>query len=102
MEIFGLTGIQATVLIAVSGVILHNVVGWLKSTSSFNPRMTAASGILALFSALMLVAPQLEALPNDLSEIMQLQIFVSLIATIAGFDAMVKNGTNAIIKAAKK
>ena len=97
MDIFGLTGIQAIIVIAVSGVLLQNGIGWLKGGNSFDVRQAAASGIIAFFAALMIVGPQLEALPIDITEEAKFMFFIGLVAQIAGFDILAKNGVKAVV-----
>lgn len=102
MDVFGLTGIQAIIVIAVSGVLLQNGIGWLKGGSSFDIRQAAASGIIAFFAALMIVGPQLEALPLDIAEEAKFMFFIGLVAQIAGFDILAKNGVKAMLVRIRK
>ena len=97
MDIFGLTGVQAIIAIAVSGVVLQNVVGWLKGAESFDIRQAAASGIIAFFAGLLVVGPQIELIPDDITEEGKFLLFIGLVAQIAGFDILIKNGAKAVL-----
>ena len=99
MEIFGLTPVQATILIVSVGVILQNVLGWLKSSESFDIKRTTASAIIAFVVGITVIGPQIEVLHHQmLTELSELIIAASLIASVAGFDTLTKNA----IKAAEK
>jgi hypothetical protein len=97
MDVFGLTGVQAIIVIAIAGVVLQNVVGWLKGSTPFDIRQAAASGIIAFIMAIIIVGPQVEAIPDDFTEELKLIFFIGLIGQIAGFDILAKNGVKAIV-----
>lgn len=92
MEIFGLTPVQATILIVALGVTLQNVLGWLKSSESFDVKSSTASAIIAIVAGITIIGPQIEALHNQmLSDLSELVIAAGLIASVAGFDTLTKN-----------
>ncbi|MCH9659075.1 hypothetical protein K0U27_10405 [archaeon] len=92
MEIFGLSPVIATIVIVLLGVMLQNLLGWLKSKESFDIRSTLASTIIAFVVGITIIGPQIEAIQGQmLSELSELTIVASLIASIAGFDILTKN-----------
>ncbi len=92
MEIFGLSPVAATVAIVSLGVMLQNLLGWLKSKESFDMRSALASTIIAFVVGITIIGPQIEAIQGQmLSELSELTIVASLIASIAGFDILTKN-----------
>ena len=92
MDIFGLSPVAATVAIVSLGVMLQNLLGWLKSKESFDVRSALASAIIAFVVGITIIGPQIEAIQGQmLSELSELTIVASLIASIAGFDILTKN-----------
>ena len=92
MEIFGLSPVLATIIIVTVGLMLQNLLGWLKSKESYDIKNTLASTIIAFVVGITIIGPQIEVIQNQmLSELSQLTIFASLVASIAGFDTLTKN-----------
>ncbi len=92
MEIFGLSPVLATIIIVITGLILQNLLGWLKSKEDYDIRSALASAIIAFVVGITIIGPQIEAIQGQtLSELSELIIFASLIASIAGFDTLTKN-----------
>lgn len=92
MEVFGLSPILATIIIVSTGVILQNLLGWLKTKEDYDIRSALASAIIAFIVGITIIGPQIEAIQDQmLSELSELTIFASLIASIAGFDTLTKN-----------
>ena len=92
MDVFGLSPVVATIVIVSIGVTLQNLLGWLKSHENFNIRRTLASAIIAFIVGITIIGPQIEAIQDQmLSELSELTIVASLIASIAGFDILTKN-----------
>ena len=99
MEVFGLSPVLATIIIVFTGVTLQNLLGWLKSKEGYDVRNGIASAIIAFVVGITIIGPQIEAIQDQmLSELSELIIFASLIASIAGFDTLTKNA----LKAANK
>ena len=99
MEIFGLSPVLATIIIVTVGLMLQNLLGWLKSKESYDIKNTLASTIIAFVVGITIIGPQIEVIQNQmLSELSQLTIFASLVASIAGFDTLTKN----VLKVANK
>ncbi len=97
MEIFGLDPYIAAIVIAVIGVTLTNVIGWLKNDKTFQPRKVAASVLIAVPTAIIVVGTQLQAIGNVEPGLTALIVVIGLIAQVAGFDTLIKN-TKALIK----
>ena len=99
MEIFGLSPVIATIVIVSTGVTLQNILGWLKSKEDYDVRNTIASAIIAFIVGITIIGPQIEAIQDQmLSELSELIIVTSLIASIAGFDILTKNAFKAANK----
>ena len=92
MDVFGLSPVVATLVIVSVGVTLQNILGWLKSHERFNIRSALASTIIAFVVGITIIGPQIEAIQIQmLSELSELTIVASVIASIAGFDILTKN-----------
>jgi len=92
MEVFGLSPVLATITIVVTGVALQNILGWLKSKEEYDAKSGIASAIIAFVVGITIIGPQIEAIQDQmLSDLAELMIFVSLVASIAGFDILTKN-----------
>jgi len=102
MQVFGLDPIVAAILITTIGVTLQNVLGWLKNKDSFDPRMVASSAMIAFIISLQMVIPVIENIPEDIEQIAKFQILIVAIASIAGIDALGKNGIKAVLKGRNK
>ena len=102
MDVFGLEPIQATIVIAVIGVLLQVGIGALQSKDPFDGRKLLSSAIVAVIVSITIVATALQAIPDDIDELAKFLIVVSLIGSIAGIDQLVKNGGSAILAKAKK
>ena len=92
MEVFGLSPVLATIVIVSMGVILQNLLGWLKTKEDYDLKSALASAIIAFVVGITIIGPQIEAIQDQmLSELSELTIIASLIASIAGFDTLTKN-----------
>ena len=99
MEIFGLSPVVATIMVVIVGVGLQNFLGWLKSKEKFDFKSMLASAIIAFVIGITVIGPQIEAIQDQmLSELSELIIFASLVASIAGFDSLTKNAFNVVNK----
>ena len=99
MEVFGLSPVLATIVIVSIGVILQNLLGWLKSKECYDIRSAIASTIIAFVVGITIIGPQIEAIQDQmLSELSELTIIASLIASIAGFDTLTKNAFKVVNK----
>ena len=92
MEIFGLSPVVAIIVIVLLGVMLQNLLGWLKSKENFDIRSALASAIIAFVVGITIIGPQIEPIQGQmLSELSEFTIVANLIASIAGFDVLTKN-----------
>ena len=92
MEIFGLSPVLSTIIIVTTGLILQNLLGWLKSKKDYDIKSSIASAIIAFVVGITIIGPQIEAIQDQmLSDLSQLTIVASLVASIAGFDTISKN-----------
>ena len=92
MDIFGLSPVAATIIIVSVGVVLENLLGWLKSKENYDAKSALASTIIAFVVGITIIGPQIETIQDQmLSELSELTIIASLIASIAGFDILTKN-----------
>ena len=92
MDIFGLSPVVATLTIVSVGIVLQNLLGWLKSKEDYDIRSALASTVIAFVVGIMIIGPQIEAIEGQmLSDLSELTIVASLIASIAGFDVLTKN-----------
>jgi hypothetical protein len=95
MEIFGLSPVVATIVIVSLGVVLQNLLSWLKSKEDYHIRGALASAIIAFIVGITIIGPQIEIIQGQmLSELSEFTIVASLIAAIAGFDVLTKNVFN--------
>lgn len=62
MEIFGLSPVVATMVIVSLGVMLQNLLGWLKSKESFDIKSALASAIIAFVVGIAIIGPQIEVI----------------------------------------
>ncbi|MDH3856106.1 MAG: hypothetical protein OES27_08300 [Nitrosopumilus sp.] len=84
--------VVATLTIVSSGVVLQNILGWLKSKEDYNTRSALASAVIAFIVGITIIGPQIEAIQDQmLSDLSELTIVASLIASVAGFDILTKN-----------
>ena len=92
MEVFGLSPVLATISIVSTGVVLQNILGWLKTKGEYDIKSAAASAIIAFVVGITIIGPQIEAIQDQmLSDLSELTIIASLVASIAGFDTLTKN-----------
>ena len=92
MDVFGFSPVVATIIIVSTGVLLQNLIGWLKSEENYDIRSAIASTIIAFIVGITIIGPQIEAIQDEmLSDLSEMTMVVSLIASVAGFDVLTKN-----------
>ncbi|WP_420546064.1 hypothetical protein [Nitrosopumilus sp.] len=92
MDVFGFSPVVATVIIVSTGVLLQNLIGWLKSEENYDIRSAIASTIIAFIVGITIIGPQIEAIQDEmLSDLSEMTMVASLIASVAGFDVLTKN-----------
>lgn len=99
MDIFGLAPFVAAIVFACIGIGATNTVAWLKSEKAFNPRNVAASAIIGFPTAVIIIGTELQVLARvELTELEIGLTIIGLIAQVAGFDILAKNGAKVIKK----
>ena len=105
MEILGLDPVLLTAIVCIIGVSYRILTGMAgKKWSEFNPTMAATTFMLGIVTSIGLVAPVIDALPDDLSSTLQLAAVIGQIGLVMGIDAGVRKGQKAaqVIKAKKE
>ena len=105
MEILGLDPVLLTVIVCIVGVSYRILTGMQgKKWSEFNPTMAATTFMLGIVTSIGLVAPVIDALPDNLSSTLQMAVVVGQIGLVMGIDAGVRKGqkTAQLIKAKKE
>ena len=93
MQVLGLDPVLITVIICVIGVSYRILTGMQgKSWSEFNPTMAMTTFMLGIVTSIGLVAPIIDALPDNLSSTLQLAAIVGQIGLVMGIDAGVRKG----------
>ena len=92
MDVFGFSPVVATIIIVSTGVLVQNLIGWLKSEENYDIRSAIASTIIAFIVGITIIGPQIEAIQDEmLSDLSEMTMVASLIASVAGFDVLTKN-----------
>ena len=93
MQVLGLDPVTITVAICIIGVSYRILTGMQgKSWSEFNPTMAATTFMLGIVTSVGLVAPIIDALPDDISPVLQLAAVFGQIGLVMGIDAGVRKG----------
>ncbi len=96
MQVLGLDPVLITITICVIGVSYRILTGMTgKSWREFNPTMAMTTFMLAFVTSVGLVAPVIDALPDDMDSTMQLAAVAGQVAVIMGIDAAVRKGQKA-------
>jgi len=99
MDIFGLEPIPAAVIITLFGAGLQLGLGYLASSpQTFDWRKALSTAITIGVVGIVSVATTLQALSEDATELEVLIAVATVVAAVAGFDALKNN----VIKAAAK
>ena len=105
MQVLGLDPVLVTVAICIIGVSYRILTGMAgKSWKEFNPTMAMTTFMLGIVTSIGLVAPVIDALPDNLSSTLQMAAVVGQIGLVMGIDAGVRKGQKAAqsIKAKKE
>ena len=93
MQVLGLDPVTVTVAICIIGVSYRILTGMQgKSWSEFNPTMAATTFMLGIVTSVGLVAPIIDALPDDITPVLQLAAVFGQIGLVMGIDAGVRKG----------
>lgn len=97
MDILGLSVVQASLLLAVLGIALTNLLGYFNSEGRINWKKIGASSIIAFIVTVPIIATQLGALEVQ-GDWEQLVVVFGIIATVSGIDLIAKKSANLITK----
>ena len=93
MQVLGLDPVTVTIIICIVGVSYRILTGMQgKSWSEFNYTMAATTFMLGIVTSVGLVAPIIDALPDDISPVLQLAAVFGQIGLVMGIDAGVRKG----------
>ena len=96
MQVLGLDPVTVTIAICIIGVSYRILTGMQgKSWSEFNYTMAATTFMLGIVTSVGLVAPIIDALPDDMDQTLQLAAVVGQIGLVMGIDAAVRKGQKA-------
>jgi len=93
LQVLGLDPVTITIAICVIGVgyrILTGMAG--KSWREFNPTLAMTTFMLGIITSIGLVAPVIDALPEDMDTVLQLAAVVGQIGLVMGIDSAVRKG----------
>jgi len=93
LQVLGLEPVIVTIAICVIGVLYRILTGMAgKSWKEFNPTMAMTTFMLGIVTSIGLVAPVIDALPDNLSSTLQMAAVVGQIGLVMGIDAGVRKG----------
>jgi len=93
MQVLGFDPVTVTVAICVIGVSYRIITGMAgKPWREFNPTMALSTFMLGIITSVGLVSPVIDALPDDLSPVLQLAAVFGQIGLVMGMDAAVRKG----------
>lgn len=93
MQILGFDPAIITIAICVIGVSYQIITGMAgKSWSEFNPTLAGSTFMIGIVTSIGLVAPVIDALPDDLDTTMQLAAVAGQIGLVMGIDSAVRKG----------
>lgn len=97
MDVLGLSVVQASLVLAILGIAITNLLGYFTNEGGFNWRKVGATSIIAFIITVPIIATQLGALSVE-GEWQQLIVVFSIIATVSGIDLIAKKSANLITK----
>lgn len=93
MNVLGFDPVTITVAICIVGVSYRILTGMQgKKWSEFNPTLAATTFMLGIVTSVGLVAPIIDALPDDITPVLQLAAVVGQVGLVMGIDAGVRKG----------
>jgi len=93
LQVLGFDPVTITIAICIIGVSYRILTGMQgKSWSEFNFTMAGTTFMLGIVTSVGLVAPIIDALPDDLSKPLQLAAVFGQIGLVMGIDAGVRKG----------
>ena len=97
MDILGLSVVQASLLFAVVGIALTNLLGYFNSDGQVDWKKVGATSIIAFVITVPIIATQLGALSIE-GDWQQLIVVFGIVATVSGIDLIAKKSANLITK----
>lgn len=93
MEILGFDPVSITIAICIIGVSFRIFTGMAgKKRSEFNPTLALTTFMIGMVTAVGLVAPVIDVLPEDLDSTLQLAVVFGQIGLVMGIDGVVRKG----------
>lgn len=93
MQLFGLDPVSITIGICVIGVSYRIITGMIgKKKSEFSTSLMMSTFMLGIITSIGLIAPVIDAIPNDSDSLIVLSVVAGQIATIMGVDAAARKG----------
>ena len=93
MQILGFDPVFITVAICVIGISYQIVTGMAgKNWKEFNPTLAMTTLMLGIVTSIGLVAPVIDAIPNDADPLVQLTAVAGQVLLVMGMDAAVRKG----------
>lgn len=93
MQILGFDPVLVTVAICIVGVSYRILTGMAqKSWREFNPTLAASTFMIGMVTSVGLVAPVIDALPDNLDSTLQLAAVFGQIGLVMGIDSAVRKG----------
>lgn len=103
MQILGLEPVAITVAICVIGVSFRIITGMSgKSWKEFNPTLAMTTFMIGMVTSVGLVAPIIDALPDDLDSTLQLAAVFGQIGLVMGIDSATRKGQKLAQKVKEK
>ena len=93
MEVLGLSPVLLTVIICIVGVGFQIITGMAgKSWKEFSPVLAMTTFMIGIVTSVGLVAPVINALPDDMDSTLQLAAVFGQIGLVMGIDTAVRKG----------
>jgi len=93
MQILGLEPVSVIIIICIIGVSGRVYMGMAgKSWKEFNIHLVMITFMLGMITSIGIVAPVIDALPNDIDPTLQLVVVAGQIGLVMGVDSVVRKG----------
>jgi len=103
LQVLGLDPVLVTILVCVIGVSYRILTGMAgKNWKEFNFTLAGTTFMLGIITSIGLVAPVIDALPDDMDQTLQLAAVVGQIGLVMGMDAAVRKGQKTAQKIKEK
>ena len=103
MQILGFEPVVITLVVCVIGVSYQIITGMSgKSLKEFNPTLALTTFMLGVITSIGLVAPVIDAVPNDSDPLVQLTVVAGQVLLVMGMDSAVRKGQKIAQKVQEK